>query len=175
MALTIFSCYLPARRAVRRGRYGTCVSREPECRIASSLTGRAAIIIITWLFRIRFPRTATFVALLALGGALLLPAEHVHYGPHGHGTLVHRHLSVDLSNSTAMHGPEDPGHVQELRASWLAGRALNFSNFVSVAVGIWELPPRLDRRAFVVADPLRIAHSPPILPRVLRGPPTFTS
>ncbi|HYT69629.1 MAG TPA: hypothetical protein VEL51_24635 [Vicinamibacterales bacterium] len=132
--------------------------------------------IIAGLFRIRFPRTATFVALLALAGVLFLPAEHVHYGPHGHGTaIVHRHLSLDHSISTAVHGPEAAGHVQELRESWLAGRPLKFSDPVNVVLGIWTLPARPERRAFVIVDPLRIAHSPPIPSRVLRGPPAISS
>jgi hypothetical protein len=121
--------------------------------------------------RTRFARTAAFVALLALVGGVLLPSEHVHYAPDGHhAAVVHRHFSVGQS-STAIHAADDDDHVQEVRDAWLAGRPFVFPLAATVSVRSWDEPLPLTGGESVVSAALRIDHGPPLLPRVLRGPP----
>jgi hypothetical protein len=124
------------------------------------------------LSRVRFPRTAALVAVLVLTGGLVLPAEHVHYAPDGHhAPVVHRHFSDEASTSTALHGPDDDDHVQELRDAWIAGRPFVFPLAGAVALRPWDQPLPSGRGEAVVLAALRIDHGPPLLPRVLRGPP----
>jgi hypothetical protein len=112
------------------------------------------------------------VALLAIGGGILLPAEHVHYAREGHHpAIVHRHFS-EAPTSKAAHLGDDDDHARDLRELWLARRAFVFAQASALACSAWcHTPPPGPPGEFVASRILRIDHGPPLLPRVLRGPP----
>lgn len=112
------------------------------------------------------------MAALVFGGGLVLPAEHVHYAPDGqHAPIVHRHFAGAASAATALHGPDDDDQVRELRDAWLAGRPFVLPPAGAIAVRLWDHRPLLARGEAIVVAALRVDHGPPLLPRVLRGPP----
>src|SRR6266542_4968107 len=79
--------------------------------------------IMPQLSQTRLARTSAFVALLALVGGVLLPAEHVHYARDGHhAAVVHRHFS-EASPSTGIHvgGDDDDDGSPVIQACFTAG------------------------------------------------------
>ena len=111
------------------------------------------------------------MALLALVGGVLLPAEHVHYAHDGHhAAVVHRHFS-EASTSTGIHVGGDDDDAQELHEPALAERPFVFPLACTAALRMWSGARPLRRGESLPSARLRIDHGPPLLPRVLRGPP----